>query len=225
MRLHIFQHEVTCGPGALQEWLVERGIEAGFTRFYLDKELPPLDDVDALLILGGAMNVYQDAEFSYLKPLRTFTREALHADKRVFGICLGAQIMADALGSRVRRAEEEEKGWIEIVRCEDAATSPLLGWLPTRHKFISWHGDTFDVPAGAVHGAKSATCPAQAFAWGERALALQFHPEADAAIVSGWIETESAAERDHLTSLFLPYETRYEEQKRLFFAALDAWIE
>lgn len=132
--------------------------------------------------------------------------------------------MADALGSRVRRAEQQERGWIEIARHEIAATSPLLGWLPERQKFISWHGDTFDVPIGAVHGGASATCPAQAFAWGDHALALQFHPEADASIVSSWIETEPQAERDALRSLFLPHESRFEEQKRLLFAALDAWF-
>lgn len=224
MRLHVFQHEATCGPGALREWLAQRGIEARFTRFHLGEELPLLDDVDALIILGGAMNVYQDVEFPYLKPLRAFTREALHANKRVFGICLGAQMVADALGSRVRRAEEQERGWIEIVRAENAATSPLLRWLPPRHRFISWHGDTFDVPQGAVHGAKSAACPAQAFAWGEHALALQFHPEAGADIVSGWIETEPQEQQQVLRSLFLPHESRFEEQKRLLFAALDAWI-
>lgn len=224
MPLHVFQHEATCGPGALQEWLSKRDIEAHFTRFDLGEELPRFENVDALIILGGAMNVYQDEDFPYLSSLREFAREVLHANKRVFGICLGAQIMADALGSRVRRAEQGERGWIEIVRAEAAATSPLLSWLPARQRFISWHGDTFDVPQGAVHGARSATCPAQAFAWGDHALALQFHPEADASIVSSWIDVEPPAERDALRSLFLPCQSRFEEQKRLLFAALDGWI-
>ena len=223
MNLHIFQHESSCGPGALRDWMAARQIEAHWTRFHLGDALPALSEVKALIILGGTMNAYQDAQFPHLKPLREFTREALHARKKVLGLCLGAQIMADALGSRVTRAVREEKGWLEIVRREDAAQSPLLDWLPARHSFVSWHGDTFAVPAGAVHGASSDAC-VQAFSWGEHALALQFHPEADAEIVQGWLESEPTTQHQELRSLFLSNESLFRTQKELLFVALDAWI-
>lgn len=224
MRLHIFQHEASCAPGTIGDWCAAREVVPLLTRFHLGETLPALNEVDALLILGGAMNAYQDADFPHLQTVRDFTRVALNSNKKVCGICLGAQIMADALGSRVVRAPEQERGWIEIVRREEAASSPLLRWLPQRARFISWHDDTFAVPDGAVHGAQSQQCAAQAFAFGDHALALQFHPEAGASIVAGWIEDEPEAERSGLRAEFFPFEARFERQRELLFAALDAWI-
>lgn len=223
MRLHIFQHEASCGPGHILEWSESRGVELCWSRFYLDDPVPPLDEVEALLILGGSMNVYQDEQYPHLKAVREFTREALLADKRVFGICLGAQIMADALGERVIQAPHKERGWIDILRRDEANSSPLLKWLPAQHRFFSWHGDTFAIPKGAVHGAASEQCSSQAFAWGNNALAVQFHPESDAAIVSGWIEDEPIETRESLRAQFLLSE-RFDSQKQLLFAAFDTWM-
>ncbi|RYG53740.1 type 1 glutamine amidotransferase, partial [bacterium] len=146
MRLHIFQHESSCGPANLLEWADSRDIELHLLRFHEGASIPALDEVEAVIILGGTMNAYQDDQFPHLKAVRAFTRQALLADKKVFGICLGAQIMADALGSSVVRAPITEKGWLEITRLPEAMQSPLLDWLPENHPFVSWHGDTFDIP-------------------------------------------------------------------------------
>ena len=225
MQLHIFQHEATCGSGSIENWCAARAIEPIVTRFHLDEPLPPFDEVDALIILGGSMNLDQDEQYPHLKPVRNFAREAIHAGKKVFGICLGAQIIADALGSRVVRAPRIERGWIEIARRQEADSSRLLFWLPPRERFVSWHGDTFAVPDGAVHGAQSVTCFSQAFAWRATVLALQFHPEADTAIVESWIEDEPESERAMLRAEFLGSESRFERQRELLFAALDCWVE
>ncbi len=223
MRLHIFQHEASCGPANLLEWTLARGIETDWRRFHEGATIPDIAEVEAVVILGGSMNAYQDEQFPHLKSVRAFTREALLEGKKVFGICLGAQIMADALGSRVVRAPIPEKGWIEIRRFPEAAHSPLLDWLPVSHRFFSWHGDTFAIPDGAIHGAFSADCPAQAFVWEQNAIATQFHPEADAPTIEGWINDEPEAERADLRAQFLSDEARFEAQKRLFFQALDLW--
>ncbi|RYX85080.1 type 1 glutamine amidotransferase [bacterium] len=224
MRLHIFQHEVSCGPANLLEWTKSRAIEINWLQFHKGATVPSLDEVEAVVILGGPMNAYMDEQFPHLKAVRAFTREALLAEKKVFGICLGAQIMADSLGSRVVRAPIPEKGWLEVTRRPEAAQSPLLDWLPEQHRFVSWHGDTFAVPEGAIHGASSADCPAQAFAWGKHALATQFHPEADVPTLEGWINDDPEEARPALRTLFFPHEDRFEAQKHLFFMALDGWI-
>ena len=223
MRLHIFQHEAGCGPGHLLDWATARGVELCWLRFHEGATVPALDEVEAAVILGGSMNTYQDGDYSHLRSVREWTRAALLAGKKVFGICLGAQIMADALGSQVVRATKLERGWIEVSRLPQATKSPLLNWLPEQQFFFSWHGDTFVVPEGALHGASSADCLAQAFAWGKHALAVQFHPEADASIVEGWIADEPASEQAALRTQLLPAEERFESQKRLCFAALDVW--
>ncbi|BCM89741.1 hypothetical protein IAD21_01588 [Abditibacteriota bacterium] len=223
MRLHIFQHEASCGPATLLEWTASRGIELNWVRFDEGATVPPLAEVEALVILGGSMNAYQDEQFPHLASVRAFTREALLAGKKVFGICLGAQIMADALGSRVVRAPIPEKGWVEISRHSEASQSPLFDWLPENYRFISWHGDTFAMPASAIHGATSANCSAQAFVWGQNALAVQFHPEADVPTIEGWINDEPEENQVFLRVQFLSDEALFESQKRLFFQALDAW--
>ena len=224
MRLHIFQHEATCGIGSIGDWCASREVEPVIAHFYRGEALPSFGEVDALLVLGGSMNAYQDADFPHLKPVRAFVRDAIGAHKKVLGLCLGAQMVADALGSRVVRAAQIERGWIEIERRQEADSSRLFSWLPKREQFISWHGDTFAVPDGAVHGAQSEACFAQAFALGDHVLALQFHPEADASIVEGWIEDEPEAERAALREEFLSFNSRFERQRELLFAALDCWI-
>lgn len=223
MQIHIFEHEATCGAAALLEWTQARSVEPVWTRFHAGDDLPALEDIDAFVVLGGTMNAYQDEDYPYLKPLRSFMRAALAANKSILGLCLGAQLIADALGSPVYRAPRGEKGWTEVLRCEDAARSPLLDWLPERGRFVSWHGDTFDVPAGAVHGARSAVCAGQAFVWGQKVLALQFHLETNAAEIARWIESEPESERAALRPRFLPFEAEYRIQKQQLFQALDAW--
>jgi len=224
MRLHILEHEANCGLGNIGEWLRKRGVQYHVTRFYLGEAAPELGADDALLVLGGSMNAYQDGDYPHLRDVRALTRAALGSEKRVLGICLGAQIMADALGGEVVRAPRKEIGWLEIQRLPDAAPSPLLDWIPPQQPFVSWHGDTFALPHDAVLGATSVLGLVQAFSWGQRALGVQFHPEASADVVNGWINDEPEEVRQALRNRFFTKTKWFKEQKRALYAMLDGWF-
>jgi GMP synthase-like glutamine amidotransferase len=138
------------------------------------------------VVMGGPMGVGDESTYDWLAPEKAFIREAIGAGKTVVGVCLGAQLIAEVLGARVYRGPEKEIGWMPIQLTLGGRDSAVFGHLPPSIEVFHWHGDTFDLPAGATHLARSAVCEHQAFLWGERVLALQFHlestPESVAAI-------------------------------------------
>jgi len=175
MNVHYFQHVPFEGLASIQEWSARHFLSA--TQFYAGNTPPAVELVDFLILLGGPMNIYEEKHYPWLKDEKHFIEQALKQDKRVLGICLGAQILADVLGAKVFQNRYKEIGWFPIQFTEDAQTSPLLGFLPQRMPVFHWHGDTFDLPLGATRLATSEGCDNQAFGYGETVLALQFHLE------------------------------------------------
>jgi len=152
---------------------------------------PALARYDGLVVLGGSMNLDEIDAYPHLGAEMQIMREALKRDLPVLGICLGAQLLSAALGARVRRNPIREIGWYRLD-CTDAARSdPLCRHLCAASHVFEWHGYTFDLPAGAVHLASTASCRQQAFRFGERAYGLQFHLEADAAQIRSWLRAPS----------------------------------
>jgi GMP synthase-like glutamine amidotransferase len=145
---------------------------------YRDATLPSLSDFDMLTVLGGPMSANDEAKLSWLGPEIALVREAIAADKTVLGICLGAQIIAKALGARVYPGSAKEIGWFPVWRTADS--HPLFDGLPDSFTPLHWHGETFDLPHEAKLLAKSKITETQAFAIGQRVLGLQFHMEATA---------------------------------------------
>jgi GMP synthase-like glutamine amidotransferase len=183
MKVHWFQHVSFEGLGAIEEWLLSRGHTLSFTRFYAD-EAPPVnpDGFDWLIVMGGPMNVYQYDAHPWLSPEKHLIREAITAGKRVLGICLGAQLIADVLGGKVYQNGEPEIGWFPVRAVSTGVSSPFA--FPRETSVFHWHGDTFLLPPGSVWLAESDGCAHQAFAVGTRVLGLQFHLEMTAADVS-----------------------------------------
>jgi GMP synthase-like glutamine amidotransferase len=180
MKLHYFQHEDFEDPGTILEWAAERRHPVTATMIYKGEPLPSLNSFDMLVIMGGGMSVYEEDRFPWLIAEKQFIRQAIDTGKAVFGICLGAQLIASALGAGVYKNLHKEIGWFPITMTPEGAASPLfVGWPKEFHVF-QWHGDTFDIPAGAVKIASSKACENQAFAYGNRAVALQFHIESSA---------------------------------------------
>ena len=185
MRVHVLQHVPFEGLGSILAWCQARGAQITFTTFFDDPELPDLAEVDLLVVLGGPMSVNDEAELPWLVGEKRFVADALRLGKPVLGICLGAQLMAAALGSRVYPGPDKEIGWHPIhgTQAADGHFS-----FPAQIDVFHWHGETFDLPDGAVRLASSAACANQAFGFGERALALQFHlettPESADAIIA-----------------------------------------
>jgi GMP synthase-like glutamine amidotransferase len=188
VRVHTLQHVPFEGLAALAPALRAAGHEIATTRLYAGERLPDPDAFDWLVVLGGPMSVNDESRFAWLGPEKRLIERSLASGRAVLGICLGAQLLAAALGARVVRNAEREIGWFPVERVAGAESSRYGRALPPRALAFHWHGETFDLPAGAVHLARSAACEHQAFAYGERALGLQFHLETTAETAAALIE-------------------------------------
>jgi GMP synthase-like glutamine amidotransferase len=176
MRIHYIQHVPFEDLANIESWARSRGHDLSRTLLFSDEMLPEMADFDWLIIMGGPMNIYEDKKYPWLTMEKEFIRRAIASDKIVLGICLGAQLMADVLGSSVRRNEYREIGWFAVSLTEEGGLSPIFSVLPERFVALHWHGDTFGIPPGAVRTAESQACANQAFIKG-RSIGLQFHLE------------------------------------------------
>jgi GMP synthase-like glutamine amidotransferase len=175
MRVHVLQHVPFEGLGSIEAWLTDRQASVTFTRLYEpEASFPPLGEIDLVIALGGPMSVNDEAQLPWLRAEKRFVAEAIASGKAMLGICLGAQLMANALGAPVYPGPDKEIGWF-AVRAEPAV--PGAFEFPSNVDVFHWHGETFDLPPGAIHLAHSDACRHQAFQIGPRAIGLQFHLE------------------------------------------------
>jgi len=175
MRAHCFQHVPFEGLGSIADWLTKGGYEITRTCFFDEARLPDPGAIDLLIIMGGPMSVNDEAEYPWLIAEKRFIREAIDSAVPVLGVCLGAQLIAAAAGAGVYRNPETEIGWFPIYGIP-ASDSSVFGFPPQVDVF-HWHGETFDLPPGAIRIAKGDTCENQAFQLGRSVIGLQFHLE------------------------------------------------
>ncbi|MDO3378660.1 type 1 glutamine amidotransferase [Geoalkalibacter halelectricus] len=181
----IVEIDPRCPAGLFGELLSSWGQVHQYWRAHDQASPPPLDQVRAAIVLGGAMGVGDVDAFPFLLDVKDFLRTALAAQLPFLGICLGGQLLAEALGAAVYSGRRGEHGCNTINLTAAGRRDPLFADLPTPFPTFHWHNDSFDIPAGAIHLASTSTCPGQAFRHGN-AWGLQFHPEVDAAIVDDW---------------------------------------
>ena len=175
MRAHCLQHVPFEGLGSIESWLMAAGCELSATRFYEAPGLPDLNELDLLVVMGGPMSVIDEDEYPWLAAEKKLIREAIRAGKPILGVCLGAQLIASALGARVYPNREKEIGWFPVKATQPIG--PSIFRFPPSIDVFHWHGDTFDLPCGAVRLARSEGCENQAFQLGRSAIGLQFHLE------------------------------------------------
>jgi len=191
MKIHILQHVAFENPGTILDWAEERKFPIHYTRFFRHEKLPYLDDFDLLIVMGGPMNLDETKKYLWLEPEKAFFQKSLAAGKKMIGICLGAQLLAETLGAKVFPNNKKEIGWFPI-RKNDAGGHEILKLykeetLPAFH----WHGDTFSLPEQAVRLFSSQATGNQAFVWNNQVFALQFHWEVKPANVRLLLENAS----------------------------------
>ncbi|QDT38014.1 type 1 glutamine amidotransferase [Stratiformator vulcanicus] len=186
-RIHVLQHVPFEGPAAIADWALERGATVAVSHVYRGDPLPALDEFDMLVVMGGPMSVNDEAEHDWITPETTLIQAAIEADKIVFGVCLGAQFIAKALGASIYKASEKEIGWFAVRRVESTKPEAFAGF-PETFTPLHWHGETFDLPDGAIRLAETDVCPNQAFQYGRRVIGLQFHLEATPGSVASLAE-------------------------------------
>lgn len=188
MRIHYLQHVAFEGLGSMQQWFVDHDFQISASQLYAGEPLPELCDIDWLIVMGGPMGVNDEHLYPWLADEKTFIKKAITSGKIVLGICLGAQLIAQVLGAKIAKNPYREIGWFPLQIHEEAGQTVIGRILQTHPLAFHWHGDTFDIPSGAIPLARSNACDNQGFIYQERVVGLQFHLETTAKSASDLIE-------------------------------------
>ena len=190
MRALVLQHIAVEGPGRLGPFLEQRGWELDTRALYAEDGLPAApQDYHAIIIMGGPMGVYDEAAYAFLRQEHVFLQRAITQQVPLLGICLGSQLLAKALGARVYPNACKEIGWYTVDLTPAGRSDVLFQGAPASLPVFQWHGDAFELPAGAVALASSPQCTHQAFRYGERVYGLLFHLELVPAMIHSWLAT------------------------------------
>jgi GMP synthase-like glutamine amidotransferase len=177
MHIHYFQHDHFEDLGFISDWAEEKGFTTSVSRFDLKPHFPDHNEYDWLVVLGGKMGVNDSHEFPWIREEIEFIKQSVIKGKIVFGICLGSQLVASALGAKVYKNTEPEMGFWPIYTNPDSILDEIFVHFPPELNVMHMHFDIFDLPVGAVSMAKSGATPCQAFRYGKNVFALQFHFE------------------------------------------------
>lgn len=191
----VFQHVAHEILGTLHPLLRQEGFRIRYANFGRgDHPDLNVESYDGLVILGGPMGVYEADKHRHLADEIRAIQDAIARDKPVLGICLGAQLIAAALGAKVEKGPTKEIGWYDVSLTEDGAKDPVLGCLSPTEKIFQWHQDFFELPKDAVWLATSPACKYQAFRYGANVYGFQFHLEVDEPMIERWLRLSAHAE-------------------------------
>lgn len=204
MSILIIKNIATEGPGTIEEFLTRKNISFKIVDLNSGDIPPPLEEFNTLVIMGGPMAVYEFDKYPHLVTGSRLIREAINRNMSVLGICLGCQMVAYCLGAEVYQGPEKEIGWYHIELTGDGLRDPLMRRLAIhpkvgdfwrQFKVFHWHGDTFNLPLGAVLLASSHLYKNQAFRYGNRVYGFQFHVEVTKDMIYEWISDIPKANR------------------------------
>ena len=187
-RALILQNASGEGPGILGDILLQRGWVIRRVRLHRNERIPSnWQDHDLLMIMGGPMNVYEEARYPYLAHETSVIQNALRSEMPTLGFCLGAQLMAKAAGAKVKRGRQREIGWYRVCLTAQGIEDPLLRFFPLEFTVFQWHGDTFDLPEDGVGVVSSENYPNQAMRLGSLSYGFQFHIEVSEEMINQWL--------------------------------------
>ncbi len=226
MKIHCLMHVPFEGPAQIADWAESRGHPIAFSHLFAGDVLPELDAFDRLVVMGGPMGIGDEDQYPWLSAEKALIRAAIDAGRSLVGVCLGAQLIAEALGAPVTRNPYPEIGWFPIRLTEAARAHPLCKDLPAELQVLHWHGDTFGLPPGALQLAESDACAQQGFLVDNRVLGLQFHlemtPTSLRALCSHCAdELEPASFVQSAEQMLAVSNVRYEETARALEVLLD----
>lgn len=194
MNVLVLQHIACEPPGVYEDVLRDRDCTVHRVELDEGELLPDWREFDAVVAMGGPMSVNDDAELPWLTAEKRAIGDAVRSGLPFFGACLGVQLLATSLGARVYPGPSPEVGILPVTLTDAARDDPVFQGLPAEFLTLQWHGDTFDLPDGAVALAESPEYANQAFRWGERAYGVQFHLEVDSELAHEWAGVPSYAE-------------------------------
>ncbi len=213
------------GPETLAMSLQEKGCSADIIKLYEGQSLPDgLDGINAVVCLGGPMNVYEEDKYPYLKEVDIFIKEVLKKKIPYLGLCLGSQLLAKASGGKVVKSPVEEIGWYKARLLDDPLFKDVDGLLDVFH----WHGDMFAPSPDARLIATGDGCPNQAFRVGANAYGLQFHVEITRESIDNWSKAYSPDQEERCKEMLKVYDTiktRYNEQAEKMYKNFYGIIE
>ncbi len=189
-KILVFQHVPYEPLGALDPLLRQHRHRIRYVNFARSQtRLPNMKNYTALIVLGGPMNIGEEGKYPHLELEKAAIRKALELEVPILGICLGAQLLASALGARVYPTATPEIGWHSVTPTTEGKSDQLIRHFQESTSVFQWHGHTFDLPQGAIHLASGDDngCPVQAFRYGSLAYGFQFHLEACASLIERWL--------------------------------------
>lgn len=195
LNIQIFQHVPFEGPATIEPYFISMGHRVRVTKLFAENSAEVLADTDALIIMGGPMGTSDEESFPWLVDEKRAILKAIELDMPILGICLGAQLLAEALGAKVSSMGYREIGWFPVEANKEFLSHSLGKVFPERFSPLHWHGDTFDIPNSAIALGASSACENQGFVYGSKQIGLQFHLEFDQSSVKR-LARNAAAELD-----------------------------
>ncbi len=217
-RVCFVQHAPYETPAKILDYVKERGLSYSTFHLYRGDKLPPINEYDYFVIMGGPMGVYEEESYPFLKEEKEFLKRVVKKKKKVLGVCLGAQLLSEVLGGKVFPCKKKEVGWFRVYKTKNP--SKYFYDFPESFWVFQWHGDTFTIPEGCIHTLYSENCQNQAFESEDgRIVALQFHLEVDEDTIKRWIKEGSLREDKNF------FNGNFEELNKNLYKFLERFFE